>query len=111
MTRPTRPPKPIRVLVYEPGKPGVERDVPNELGAMHAIVGGHLETVHLQIDFPDLLVVCNDNGQRLGLAFNRGILGTFFVVRRAGAEFASLTDADVRLVHTLAGVIWHDDVW
>jgi hypothetical protein len=97
-------PEKIRVLVYEPGKPGEVRDVPNELRSYQRIVGGYIEVIQLHADAPGLLVVCNEDGCRLNLAPNRGLVGAFFVVRQAGAEFASLTPVDERVARRLIGL-------
>ncbi len=94
-------PEKIRVVVFEPGKPGEVRDIDNDLKAMQAIVGGYIEIVRLHWLPRDraLSAVCNEEGLLRGLPPNRaGLVGPFFVVREEPPEFVSLTDADVALV-------------
>jgi hypothetical protein len=68
---------------------------------MQEIVEGHIEPLFL----PDgLVVVFNDDHDRLGLPPNRFVVlnglrhgplyGTFFVARREGSEFASIRPED-----------------
>lgn len=103
----------ITVLVFEPGQPGVTREIGNDLAALQAVVGGYIEVVHPP-DLPaGMCLVCNEEGQLRDLPRNRrvpGVLalggylrGTFFVTREEGEEFASLTEADVAAVTRLAG--------
>ena len=90
----------IRVVIFEPGKPGREEFIPNTLRAMQQVVGGHIESVHLT---RELVCICNEEGRLLGLPENRcGICGTFFVAQDdGGEELASLTreQADIVLRH------------
>lgn len=80
----------IKVVIFEPGKPGRIDYIPNKLQNMQRVVGGHIETVHL---CRDAVIVCNEEGRLQGLPENRlGICGTFFVARDdGGEELVSLT--------------------
>lgn len=96
----------IRVLVYEPGQPGMQRTIANDTITLHRLVGGYFEVALLHAQLPEILIVCNEDGHRLKLPHNRmGIVGTFLVARRERLEFASLTDEDVRVVHTLMSFV------
>ena len=97
----------IRVLIFEPGiNRGVVRTVPHELAALQALIGGHLEAVRSWIFGAGMMLVVNEDGHGLDLPYNRlGILGTFFVVRVAGNDFASLTDEDVRTARAMFEII------
>ncbi len=57
----------IRVLYKQVGKPFEVREVPNELSALQALVGGLIETVHV---FEDVLLICNEEGRIRGLKPN-----------------------------------------
>jgi len=86
----------IEVMVFEPGKSGEMRSIDDSLEAMQAVVGGYIEQV---VFAHGLVIICNEEGKLHGLPPNRwGLLGTFFVVRQEGAEYASLNEADKALV-------------
>ena len=89
----------IRILVVEPGKPPVEKKVPNEYETFREIVGGYIE----HYEMPDgALLVMNEEGKLLNLPFNRCIfgddgmlkdfiVGTFAVVASGEEDYTSLT--------------------
>ena len=94
----------IKVLKVEPDKAPELIEMPNELEAMQAIVGGYIEVFPLA---DDVAIVCNEEGKMNGLPLNRPIYhegemveiiaGTFFI---AGddisiGEFVSLTDEQI----------------
>ena len=94
----------IKVLKVEPDKAPELIEMPNELEAMQAIVGGYIEVYHLA---DDVAIVCNEEGKITGMELNRPIYhndemvdiiaGTFFI---AGddisiGEFVSLTDEQI----------------
>jgi hypothetical protein len=83
----------LRVVVVEPGREPQAREIGDDLDSLQAIVGGYIEVVPLG-DLPGLLIVCNEEGIMHALPLNRGLHGTFFVVRSAGTEFGSLTVSD-----------------
>lgn len=93
----------IRILVYEPGKPGEMIEIDNELKDMQRIVGGYIEQVHVPVLARHwLFVICNEEGRLIGLQPNRaGLVGTFFVVRALGEEYVSLTDDDEVIARNL----------
>jgi hypothetical protein len=93
----------IRVAVMRPAERVAFEEIENDLEPMQKIVGGYIEPLFL----PDgLVVVFNEEGQHLGLTPNRFIEGsplhrvllhgTFFVARKIGDEFASITPEDER---------------
>ncbi len=86
----------MNVLVVEPGVAPYEKDMPNTLEAMQAIVGG-LITVSYPYE-EQVGIVSNDESILLGMPFNRsveggygGIFGPFFVCGLEGEGFCSLT--------------------
>lgn len=82
--------KEITVMVFEPGKPGYLKKVPDTLQAYQEIVGGNIEEVGL---FSDCLLFCNEEGLLMDLPMNwMGIRGTFFACNAEGEEFASITE-------------------
>ena len=61
----------MKVLIVEPGRVPYEADVPNELKALHEIVGGYIEIVQ---PFQDkIALVCDEEGKLKGYAANRSI--------------------------------------
>ena len=94
----------IRVLVVEPMKPCVEREI-SGLDAMQAIVGGSIQAVY---PFRDkVALVCNEEGKHLDLPYNRPltddhglpydiICGTFFLAGVGEEDFVSLTEEQVQ---------------
>ena len=94
----------MNVLMVEPGKAPYETQIGDDLQSMQALVGGHLEAVY-PFDQP-VALVCNEDGKRDGLPFNRAlrdadgdiydiVAGNFFI---AGLGKSELTD----LPHELA---------
>ena len=92
----------IKVVIFEPGKPGRIDFIPNKLKNMQRVVGGYIESVHLT---RELVFICNEEGRLLGLPENRcGICGTFFVAQDdGGEELASLTREQADIVLRLLG--------
>ena len=90
------------MVIKEPGKaPRVEPLFDNDLKAFQEAVGGYIETVTLATDlvtptkFPDLVIICNEEGRLKGLpwnctAFGVDFVGTIVVAGVKGEEFASL---------------------
>lgn len=94
----------MNVLMVEPGKAPYEMQIGDDLQSMQTLVGGHLEAVY-PFEQP-VALVCNEDGKRDGLPFNRAlrdadgdvydiIAGNFFI---AGLGKSELTD----LPHELA---------
>ena len=94
----------IKVLKVEPDKAPELIEMPNELEAMQAIVGGYIEVCPIA---EGVAIVCNEEGKMNGMALNRPIYhggkivdiiaGTFFI---AGddisiGEFVSLTEEQI----------------
>ena len=94
----------IKVLKVEPDKAPELIEMPNELEAMQAIVGGYIEVYPIA---DDVSIVCNEEGKMNGMELNRPIYqdgeiieiiaGTFFI---AGydysiGEFVSLTEEQI----------------
>ena len=94
----------IKVLKVEPDKAPELIEMPNELEAMQAIVGGYIEVLPIA---EDVAIVCNEEGKMKRLEANRPlyhegkmydiVVGTFFI---AGddisiGEFVSLTDEQI----------------
>lgn len=92
----------MRVLVVEPGKRPVEREIDGSLESMQAIVGGTIQAIYPFEDF--VALICNDEAKLTFLPMNRMlwerndvICGTFFLCRALPDEtnFTSLTDDEV----------------
>lgn len=85
-----------------------EIEIEDELEPMHQLVGGYIEMVPFISPVPlrgNYLIVCNEEGKLLGLPTNIAIAGGLdyicgdcFVVRRAGPEFVSVSDAALEAV-------------
>lgn len=95
----------IKVLVVEPEKPSQVQEVPDELKALQALVGGNIDAVY---PFDESVAVVFDReGKIKALPFNRPLLddlgepydilcGTFFITGVSGENFVSLTDDQIR---------------
>lgn len=89
----------MTVLYYPVKGDPVEVEITDNLKAMQQLVHGYIEAVTL----PDnLVLVCNEEGHLLRLEINRHILfgaypiaGPFFVCRRRGNRWISLTKEDI----------------
>lgn len=92
--------KTMTVLVVEPMTQPYQKTIPNTLGAMQELVGGHIEAVY-PFDDP-VTLVCNEEGKLLDLLPNRFlrdengtpydyICGTFFVAGVGEEDFKSLS--------------------
>ena len=86
----------MRVLYKLPGQDPRSMVIPNELGVMQQLVGGHIET--LRISDKGILVM-NEEGKIRGLepnfflgAIGDTIVGPVLVVGEDGEDFASLPD-------------------
>ena len=98
----------MRILLIEPERPAVEKEIDGSLKSMQGIVGGTIQAVYPFAD--SVALICNDEGKLLGLQPNRSlreentgrvydvVVGTFFLCGApAGAEnFASLTDEQMQ---------------
>lgn len=91
----------MRVLVVEPGKRPVVKEMQTGLEALQKAVGGLIEAVY-PFEEP-VAIVCNEEGKIMGLPLNRALLdengkvydiiaGTFLVVGLTEDNFGSLDD-------------------
>lgn len=80
--------------------------IENSLKVLQNYVGGDIQVVGLT---QGLVIICNDDGKILGLPVNRAItdgaervydvvVGNALIVRTAGEEFASITEADIPII-------------
>ena len=89
----------MTVLYFPVKEEPVEIEITDDLKTMQQLVHGYIEAVTL----PDnLVLVCNEEGRLLRLTLNRHILfgaypiaGPFFVCRRRGSRWISLTRDDI----------------
>lgn len=94
----------IRALVYRVGKPPVLEEIDDDLEALQAIVGGHIECCYLTAH---LVLVCHDEGLLENLPANRYVLGfgvivgDFFVATVEGSDFVSLSDEAIALAQRM----------
>ena len=92
----------MRVLIVEPMKPPVVKDIPGTLESMQATVGGLIQAVY---PFKEpVALICNDEGKLMNLPANRYvpelpdiICGTFFLCNAppGSGHFASLTEKQI----------------
>ena len=98
----------MRVIVVEPKKKPMVRDIDAGLESMQKIVGGPIEAVY-PFDGP-VALICNEEGKLLNLPQNRAlrddvgnvydiISGTFFVCAAPpdSDHFAGVTDQQVKM--------------
>lgn len=97
----------MRILLIEPERSAVEKEIDGSLESMQEIVGGTIQAVYPFAD--PVALICNDEGKLLGLPPNRAlrekgtgviydvIVGTCFLCGAPVGEenFASLTDEQV----------------
>ena len=82
-----------RVLVFPVGKEPEIQLIDGKLESMQKIVGGYIEIVSVG-DCLDL--VCTEEGLITGLPLNRGLRGTFFIMRRdSEGDAVDMTDRDI----------------
>ena len=97
----------MQVVIVEPKKKPMVRDIGSDLDSMQKIVGGPIEAVY-PFDEP-VALICNEEGKLLNLPLNRAlrdnkgnvydiISGTFFVcaVPPDSDHFTGLTDQQVK---------------
>lgn len=77
----------MRILYKQPGEDPRSMVIPNELGVMQQLVGGHIETLRIS---DNGILVMNEEGKLLGLEpnFYLGAIGDTI----DGEDFASLPD-------------------
>jgi len=84
-----KPADKIRVIVKNPGEAPKEREVPNTLEALQALVGGYIEAVPLS---RDAVILVNEEGKLRGMApnvmyFDDVLVGPVVLVGARGEEF------------------------
>ena len=98
----------MQVIVVEPKKKPMVRDIDAGLESMQKIVGGSIQAVY-PFDQP-MALICNEEGKLLNLSLNRAlrddagnvydiISGTFFLCAAPtdSDHFAGLTDQQVKM--------------
>lgn len=96
----------MKVLVIEPGKQPVVKEIGNTLKDMQRMVGGYIQAYYPWMD--EVAIICNDEGKIMGLPLNRSIFGehgelvdiiagTFFICG-APPDSGSFTDLPEDLV-------------
>lgn len=90
-----KPADKIRVIVKNPGEAAEEREVPNTLAALQALVGGYIEAVPLS---RDAVILVNEDGKLRSLApnvmyFDDVLVGPVVIVGVRGEEFADVPPA------------------
>ena len=96
----------MRVMSKEPGKGWKVAEIENTLEALQQGVGGKLEAVKLA---SDACILCNEEGQLLGLPYNTTICGVSFVgplliAGIAGEDFAGLTEQQVDRLRSMGAI-------
>lgn len=97
----------MQVVVVEPKKKPVVKDIDSDLESLQKIVGGSIQAIY-PFDEP-VALICNEEGKLLNLPLNRGlrddegnvydiISGTFFLCAAPpnSDRFAGLTDQQVK---------------
>lgn len=87
----------ITVVIKKPGQEAYSKEIENELGEYHIIIGGYLETVGFD---KNQVLLCDEEGKLKGYEPNLLvpgdiIVGTVIVVGTEGEEFRSLTPEEV----------------
>ena len=104
----------MRILLIEPEKRPVIREIDGSLKSMQEAVGGYIQAIY---PFEDpVALVCGDEAKLQGLPLNRAlyergsrvpydiIAGTFFVCGVGDENFTSLTDEQIQ---TIYGTLCH----
>lgn len=87
----------ILVVVKDPGKPAVQKRIPNTLDAFQREVDGYIETVRIGTG---VIAVVNEEGRLRGLPESgiKGLVGTVVFCADDDDEFAGLKQADADLL-------------
>ena len=97
----------MRILLIEPERPPVVREIDGSLYSMQTLVGGTIQALYPFED--EVALICNDDGKCLDLPLNRAlyqpesgqlydiIAGTFFLcgAPKDSEVFVSLTEAQM----------------
>lgn len=97
----------MRILLVEPGKQPVLKEIDGSLKSMQEVVGGTIQALY-PFEEP-VALICNDEGKLLGLPLNRAlrdetgqiydiIAGTFFLcgAPENSDSFKSMTEEEYR---------------
>ena len=97
----------MKILVVEPLTPPYVKNIDGNLESMQKIVGGLIQAIY-PFDYPEIALVCNEEGKLNNLPLNRAlydkdgnivdiIAGTFFLcLAPQGSEnFESLTEEQI----------------
>lgn len=84
----------MRVIVKEPGRPPVDKDIPNTLEALQKAVDGYIECVTVA---EDLVIICDEEGWLRLKRPNCEVLGNLFVgtILFVGAKGEEFTDCPI----------------
>ena len=90
----------MKVLVIEPKKKPVVKEIEGGLECLQGIVGGYIEAIYPFED--EVGIICNEEGKLIGLPLNRAlyhngeiyeiIAGTFIIAGLGAEDFTSLPD-------------------
>lgn len=102
----------MKILLIEPGKQPVLKEIDGSLKSMQEVVGGTIQALY-PFEEP-VALICNDEGKLLGLPLNRAlrdetgqiydiIAGTFFLcgAPENSDSFADITSEEMRLFQKL----------
>lgn len=83
----------MKVIVKYPSREPETREIPHELEAFQAIVGGYIECV--PFPYKDALLICNEEGKLKGMEPNliigrEVIVGPVVICGQDGDEFADV---------------------
>ena len=84
----------MRVIVKEPGRPPVDKDIPNALKPLQAAVGGYIECVTVA---EGLVILCDEEGWLKMKKPNCKIFGNLFVgiIIFVGVDGEDFTDCPI----------------
>jgi len=90
----------MRAIIKEPYSIGHVVEVKNEIEELQRIVGGYIETVPL---FPNLSVICDEDGQLKRREYNCNLcgyrfVGTILIVGVDGDEFTDVPEAFLEIL-------------
>lgn len=92
----------LKCLIVEPNELPKEIEIDNTLEAKQELVGGSIEYVSRE-HYPDVILICNEEGKLIGLPYNRYIgqdiiAGPFIIVGDDPeiGEDRSLTDEQIK---------------
>ncbi|HEY0435263.1 MAG TPA: hypothetical protein VGC92_01390 [Phenylobacterium sp.] len=72
----------LKVMVFEPGKDGEVREIPDTLTALQQIVGGYIENVYVHPNLTHVMGRCTD--ERIVVAVSPAKKGLVWIVNEEG---------------------------